>query len=109
MPALNMFKYHKVDFNLPYRYEYKPHCFSRSEEREIYPLETACMFGHSKAIRFLCENGAKIGLAHEGKIIRAMIYQKDSPLDAETKQFLIQTMNKEGTPSTTITRGSSGR
>jgi hypothetical protein len=104
-----MFKYHKVDFNLPYRYEYKPHWFSRPEKREIYPLEVACLWGQSKAIRFLCENGAKIGLAHEGKTIHAMIYQKDSPLDTETKQFLIQTMRKEGIPSVYKTMDSVGR
>ncbi|MBP5344521.1 MAG: hypothetical protein J6Y85_05570 [Alphaproteobacteria bacterium] len=109
MPALNMFKYHKVDFNLPYRYEYRPHWYSRPERREIYPLEVACLWGQSKAIRFLCENGAKIGLAHEGKTIRAMIYQKDSPLDAETKQFLIQAMHKEGIPSTNMIGNSVGR
>ena len=109
MPALNMFKYHKVDFNLPYRYQWKSHWYSRPEVREIYPLEVACLWGQSKVIRFLCENGAKIGLAHEGKTIRAMISQKDSPLDAETKQFLIQTMNKEAIPSTVVTRDSEGR
>ena len=109
MPALNMFKYHKVDFNLPYRYQWKQHWYSRPEKKEIYPLEVACLWGQSKAIRFLCENGAKIGLAHEGKTIRAIIYQKDSPLDAETKQFLIQAMRKEGIPSITMARDSAGR
>ena len=109
MPALNMFKYHKVDFNLPYKYQWKQHWYSRLERREIYPLEVACLYGQSKAIRFLYENGAKIGLAHGGRYIRAMINQKDSPLDAGTKQFLNQAMHKEGISSTNMSRDSESR
>ena len=89
--------------------QWKQHWYSRLERREIYPLEVACLWGQSKVIRFLCENGAKIGLAHEGKTIRAMISQKDSPLDAETKRFLTQAMNRESSPSTIMARGFQGR
>ncbi len=109
MPALNMFKYHQVDFNEPYEEEERLHWYSKPLKRKIYPLEGACSQGQSKAIYFLIENGAKVNACNGGEHIRAMVFATKSILDEETKQFLIQAMNKEGIPSATRARGPSGR
>lgn len=109
MPALNMFKYHQADFNEPYEEEERLHWYSKPVKRKIYPLEGACAQGQSKAIHFLIENGAKVGVCHGGEHIRAMVFAKKPILDEETKKFLIQVMHKEGIPSANRVRGSLGR
>lgn len=109
MPALNMFKYHMVDFNQPYEWEERPRWFVKPLKRKIYPLEGACAHGQSKAIQFLIENGAKVSACNGGRHIRAMVFAQESILDEETKELLIQTMNQESLPSAVITRDAQRR
>ena len=109
MPALNMFKYRQADFNQPYEWEEKQYWFAKPIQRKVYPLEGACAHGQTKVIHFLIENGATINACNGGSHIRAMVFAKKPVLDEETKQFLIQTMNKEGILSAGVTKESAER
>lgn len=91
IPALNMFKYHGVDFNQPYpRWEWK-RGFPKKHFR--YPIEIAVFSNHPnapKAVQWLLDNGVSIDNKKEKGFfsIREVFLQKPEVLTPEIRQVL---------------------
>ena len=91
VPALNMFKYHGVDFNQPYvRWEWEKG-FPKKHFR--YPIEIAVLSDHPKApkvVQWLLDNGVSIDNKKEKGFlsIRELFLQKPEVLSQEVRQIL---------------------
>jgi len=96
IPALNMFKYHKMDFNKGYAvWEREKSKFARPQKYIMYPLEAAFLGKQSRAVRFLLDNGADVNVFNPSTgfyTIRALAKDSDSSafLDVETKEILMK-------------------
>lgn len=91
VPALNMFKHYKIDFNKGYELiERGKNRFSRPTKRILYPLEVAFFFKRTKAVRFLLDNGADVNLFNPsvGKYTVHLLAEEENFLDPETKEIL---------------------
>ena len=91
IPALNMFKYHGVDFNQPYaRWEWEKG-FPKKHLR--YPIEIAAFSSHPnapKVVQWLLDNGVSIDNKKEKGFlsIREVLLQKPEVLAPEIQQIL---------------------
>ena len=104
IPALNMFKYHKVDFNQGYEiWQHGKSRFSRPKKYIVYPLEAAFLGEHSCSVRFLLDNGADVNLFNPSFCRYTIRSFANDPkysafLDPETKEILMKKMRENPVP-----------
>lgn len=93
VPALNMFKYHKIDFNKGYEYIVRESKFSWPTKRIMYPLEAACLGRQNRAVRWLLDNDVDVNIFNPSVgiyTIHRLVKEADFSdfLDPETKAIL---------------------